>query len=279
MVRRTLSHGERLSIIKAAAQLELPLRESLVLAMMILEWRATGNPYFIDMAVLTCRNKAVPPPHLLLQAMFEVAEARLEGRIIGGTPEKARKTVTRWHMLMCMDDMCQRTEITMERAASKTAQLFSEIAPDFVCKASTLQKLYGDLMATALAKEVRAATATFGPTLSPEELAAYRAEVESLPEAKGKKRIRFLPLLCACPMHRGNVTNQLQMVTSMSLQTLITDEAAKYVRLSKPTLERLRLTGEGPRYCKLGGAVRYRTVDLDEWLESRLIRSTSEGGR
>tara|TARA_R110002033_G_scaffold25676_1_gene59131 strand:+ start:1114 stop:1350 length:237 start_codon:yes stop_codon:yes gene_type:complete len=55
-----------------------------------------------------------------------------------------------------------------------------------------------------------------------------------------------------------------------------TTEAAKYVRLGRPTLERFRIKGDGPRYCKLGGAVRYRQVDLDEWLESRLIRSTSE---
>lgn len=60
----------------------------------------------------------------------------------------------------------------------------------------------------------------------------------------------------------------------MTLMT--TDEAGNYLRLSKPTLERFRLTGAGPNYCKLGGAVRYRTVDLDAWLESRLTRSTSE---
>lgn len=57
---------------------------------------------------------------------------------------------------------------------------------------------------------------------------------------------------------------------------LDTPEAAAYVRLSKPTLERLRLTGEGPRYAKLGKAVRYLRADLDAWLSSRLIRSTSE---
>ncbi len=62
----------------------------------------------------------------------------------------------------------------------------------------------------------------------------------------------------------------------MSNDILKTPEAAVYLRLGKPTLERLRVTGEGPRYCKLGGAVRYRKSDLDAWLESRAIRSTSE---
>lgn len=63
----------------------------------------------------------------------------------------------------------------------------------------------------------------------------------------------------------------------MAPDILDTPEAASYIRLSKPTLERLRLTGDGPPYAKLGKAVRYRRSDLDAWLASRLIRSTSEG--
>ena len=63
----------------------------------------------------------------------------------------------------------------------------------------------------------------------------------------------------------------------MTTDILNTKEAANYVRLGKPTLERFRISGGGPRYCKLGGAVRYRRADLDAWLESRLVRSTSEG--
>lgn len=57
---------------------------------------------------------------------------------------------------------------------------------------------------------------------------------------------------------------------------LTTREAADFCRLSKPTLERFRITGHGPTYLKLGGAVRYRQLDLDDWLESRLTKSTSE---
>ena len=63
----------------------------------------------------------------------------------------------------------------------------------------------------------------------------------------------------------------------MTTDILTTPEAAQYVRLGKPTLERFRLTGNGPQFCKLGGAVRYRRTDLDDWLASRLVRSTSEG--
>jgi excisionase family DNA binding protein len=56
-----------------------------------------------------------------------------------------------------------------------------------------------------------------------------------------------------------------------------TKEAAAYVRLGKPTLERFRITGDGPAYVKLGSAVRYRKSDLDAWLVSRVTRSTSDG--
>ena len=63
----------------------------------------------------------------------------------------------------------------------------------------------------------------------------------------------------------------------MSLMTV--SEAAQYCRLSKPTLDRYRVSGEGPRFAKFGqgkGAVRYRREDLDAWIAGRLVRSTSE---
>ncbi len=61
----------------------------------------------------------------------------------------------------------------------------------------------------------------------------------------------------------------------MNAELLKTAEAADYVRLGKPTLERFRVSGEGPVFAKLGGAVRYRKTDLDEWVASRLVHSTS----
>ena len=63
-----------------------------------------------------------------------------------------------------------------------------------------------------------------------------------------------------------------------TLQILNTREAANYVRLGKPTLERFRISGAGPVFVKLGGAVRYRVLDLDSWVDARRVRSTSDGG-
>ncbi|MDE8651436.1 helix-turn-helix transcriptional regulator [Novosphingobium album (ex Liu et al. 2023)] len=62
------------------------------------------------------------------------------------------------------------------------------------------------------------------------------------------------------------------------MEILNTREAADYVRLGKPTMERFRISGEGPVFVKLGGAVRYRKADLDSWIETRRVRSTSDGG-
>ena len=66
----------------------------------------------------------------------------------------------------------------------------------------------------------------------------------------------------------------------MSSQLMTTEAAAKYLSMSCPTLERLRLVGGGPVFCKLTpgprGAVRYRLEDLDTWVTARRVRSTSD---
>jgi predicted DNA-binding transcriptional regulator AlpA len=53
-------------------------------------------------------------------------------------------------------------------------------------------------------------------------------------------------------------------------------EAARLVGLSESTLAKLRLNGNGPIYCKLGRRVVYRTADLEQWLQSRTTRDTSD---
>jgi excisionase family DNA binding protein len=53
-------------------------------------------------------------------------------------------------------------------------------------------------------------------------------------------------------------------------------EAARLLRLSERTLERLRVAGGGPKFVKAGRSVRYRQCDLDAWIEARVVNSTSE---
>ena len=59
---------------------------------------------------------------------------------------------------------------------------------------------------------------------------------------------------------------------------LATPAAARYVSLGESTLEKMRLSGGGPRYFKLGRRVVYSTAALDQWLTGRECGSTSEYG-
>jgi predicted DNA-binding transcriptional regulator AlpA len=59
---------------------------------------------------------------------------------------------------------------------------------------------------------------------------------------------------------------------------LTTEEAARYLTMSVASLCRMRVTGDSPKYCKLGPRrVAYRLSDLEEWVAARVRRSTSEG--
>jgi predicted DNA-binding transcriptional regulator AlpA len=51
-------------------------------------------------------------------------------------------------------------------------------------------------------------------------------------------------------------------------------EAAKYVGLSKSSLDKLRMGEDGPTFFKIGRAVVYSTDDLDAWLAARRRTST-----
>jgi excisionase family DNA binding protein len=53
-------------------------------------------------------------------------------------------------------------------------------------------------------------------------------------------------------------------------------EAARLLRLSERTLERLRVIGGGPQFVKAGRSVRYRQSDIEAWIAQRVVGSTSE---
>ncbi len=54
------------------------------------------------------------------------------------------------------------------------------------------------------------------------------------------------------------------------------EEVAAYLGVSKSFLMKARVTGNTPPYVKIGGAVRYRVNDLEEWLNQNTRRSTSQ---
>ncbi|RWE53396.1 MAG: DNA-binding protein [Mesorhizobium sp.] len=56
---------------------------------------------------------------------------------------------------------------------------------------------------------------------------------------------------------------------------LRTEHVAKITGLSASTLTKLRLTGGGPRYIKLGRTVVYDPDDIEAWLRANRRISTS----
>lgn len=68
-----------------------------------------------------------------------------------------------------------------------------------------------------------------------------------------------------------------------SLLFLTTIEVAGMLRISRRTLERMRVEGTGPRYLKVGPGKRsrvlYRQSDVEAWLNRFHFGSTSEYGR
>ncbi|WP_369529624.1 helix-turn-helix transcriptional regulator [Bradyrhizobium elkanii] len=53
-------------------------------------------------------------------------------------------------------------------------------------------------------------------------------------------------------------------------------QAAEYINSSVSTLAKRRLCGGGPRFTRIGRAIRYRISDLDEFMAASLQQSTFE---
>lgn len=60
---------------------------------------------------------------------------------------------------------------------------------------------------------------------------------------------------------------------------LRTPDAAAFCGLASSTFEKLRISGNGPRFVRLGSrAVGYVISDLEEWLAHQSRSSTSDDG-
>ncbi len=62
----------------------------------------------------------------------------------------------------------------------------------------------------------------------------------------------------------------------METRLLLQSELASRWRISPRTLERWRSTGEGPRFCKIGGRVTYREEDVIAF-EAEQMRQVTPG--
>jgi predicted DNA-binding transcriptional regulator AlpA len=59
------------------------------------------------------------------------------------------------------------------------------------------------------------------------------------------------------------------------METLRVPAAARYVGISKSSLDKLRCYGGGPVFIKLGARVVYDRVDLDQWLAGKRVANTA----
>ena len=55
-----------------------------------------------------------------------------------------------------------------------------------------------------------------------------------------------------------------------------TAAVATYTGMKSGTFEKMRVCGDGPKYYKIGKAVRYRLEDVDEWLAARCAGNTGD---
>jgi predicted DNA-binding transcriptional regulator AlpA len=61
------------------------------------------------------------------------------------------------------------------------------------------------------------------------------------------------------------------------MQPLLTQrQCAEMLCLSERTLERFRTSGMGPKFVRLGHSIRYRLSDVEAWVASRAVGSTSQ---
>ena len=75
------------------------------------------------------------------------------------------------------------------------------------------------------------------------------------------------------PRGRARRQDTLEGETGMDddNQYLSTRKAAAFLGLSPRTMDRYRMSGEGPSYYRFGHRVLYRRADLEEWAEARRV--------
>lgn len=79
-----------------------------------------------------------------------------------------------------------------------------------------------------------------------------------------------------------NVSPKLgQSSSSVPIRHLCQEELARRWRVSSRTLERWRWLRQGPKFIRIGGAVRYRLCDVEAYEEIRLqdAQSSDNGSK
>lgn len=100
----------------------------------------------------------------------------------------------------------------------------------------------------------------------------YHHATCSIPATVASNGVMFLPPAGTARRNQG-----VAFMTHTLTEPLIlsTPSAADYCGLGASTFEKLRVTGGGPAYIKLGRRVVYHRNDLEAWLEGKRRQSTS----
>jgi predicted DNA-binding transcriptional regulator AlpA len=75
-----------------------------------------------------------------------------------------------------------------------------------------------------------------------------------------RKEIRAALAEVGLPSNAGETTPAPAVMTER--------DAAEYLQMKPGTLRNWRSEGRGPKFIRLGAAVRYRPVELDEWISA-----------
>lgn len=68
----------------------------------------------------------------------------------------------------------------------------------------------------------------------------------------------------------------MEQQAKIEFPTLLTQQdLCTYLGKSGAWAERARLEGNGPPFVKIGRSVRYRAVDVEDWIQSRMRRQTA----
>src|SRR4051812_27930288 len=91
---------------------------------------------------------------------------------------------------------------------------------------------------------------------------------------------KLIAKLHVCPLNALHIpgVGALEMKQTIpSLESLLTTpEVAEILRCSESRLNKLRVSGGGPKFTKLGNLVRYRPVDVADYVSLNLRGSTSD---
>lgn len=63
---------------------------------------------------------------------------------------------------------------------------------------------------------------------------------------------------------------------ALDQRVFTTAQAAQFCGLSPRTLEKYRVSGDGPVYIKLGRSVRYQLADLQNWIDGNRLQNTAQ---